>query len=211
MLILGYFCSKADAYVVNHEAQKIPALADMLLDNELCRKIAESLKPSLNDIKSASNSVDILLKMSDRALNSPDLKIKFEKVMERIKCSSRTEGEEVIVNFDMSEYNGLCAVYRSIENERPYIIENILVNTVFLQNAQKRIWKNYFTLAVFYNVVKICVPAFLPEGYNDKELAKALSYAAKMVLNSRLAGEGTFTDFFLNEKHTLPYAALLVN
>lgn len=214
MLILGYFCSKADGYAENNEAEKIPALADMLLDNELCRKIADSLKPSLSDINSAIQSVNILTKMNTRTQIFDSLKAtskKFDKVMERLKFEKQTaENGEASLNFDVSEYEKLCKIYRSIENERPYIIENLLVNTVFTQNPQKRIWKNYFTLAVFYNVLKICAPVFLPENFNDRELAVALTYAAKMVLNSHLAGEGTFTDFFMADKHTLPYAAFLI-
>ena len=220
MLILGYFCSKADGYVENNEAEKIPALADMLLDNELCRRIADSLKPPMSDINSAIQSVNILLRMNGRAqgFNSQPngsersaIAKKFQKVMERLGLDSKlNENGEIEAKFSFSAYENLRQIYRSIENERPYIIENLLVNTVFTQNPQKRIWKNYFALAVFYNVLKICVPAFLPENYGDKELALALTYAAKMVLNSDLAEEGTFNDFFLEDKYTLPYAAFLI-
>lgn len=219
MLILGYFCSKADSYAESNEAEKIPALADMLLDNELCRKIADSLKPSLSDTNSAVQSVNILIKMNSRvdaSLKSSVAKTsataeKFQKVTERLRLDSKlNENGEIEAKFDFPAYENLRQIYRSIENERPYIIENLLVNTVFTQNPQKRIWKNYFALAVFYNVLKICAPVFLPENYGDRELAVALTYAAKMVLNSHLAENGTFNDFFFEDKHTLPYAAFLI-
>lgn len=220
MLILGYFCSKADSYAENSEAEKIPALADMLLDNELCRKIADSLKPSVSDINSAIQSVNILLRMNSRVrgfksqTNSSEKSVmakRFQKVMEQLGIDSKlNENGGIKAKFSSSAYENLRQIYRSIENKRPYIIENLLVNTVFTQNPQKRIWKNYFGLAVFYNMLKLCVPAFLPENYGERELSLALTYAAKMVLNSDLAEEGTFNDFFLEDKHTLPYAAFLI-
>lgn len=220
MLILGYFSSKADSYAENNEAEKIPALADMLLDNELCRKIADSLQPSVSDINSARQSVNILLRMNSRvqfaqSQSAAEEKLviaeNFQKVSERLGLNSKlNENGENQAKFDFRAYEKLRQIYRSIENERPYIIENLLVNTVFTQNPQKRIWENYFSLAVFYNVLKICAPVFLPENYGDRELALALTYAAKMVLNSHLAEEGTFNDFFLKDKHTLPYAAFLI-
>lgn len=70
--------------------------------------------------------------------------------------------------------------------------------------------ENYFTLAVFYNMLGIIAPAFLNEEYGDRELALALTYAVKVVINTHSAETGTFDDFVNENKCTLPYAAFLI-
>lgn len=213
MLILGYFCQKTDEYIKNDNMGKIPSLASMLLDNELCGKIADSLKPRQSDNTAASKSMDILLKMNLRiqGVNLPQYAQMFDKVMNRLNYSSETaENGETFFLFSYAEYAKLCNIYRQIENDRPYIIENLLVNQAFIQNMREGIWINYFTLAVFYNMLKICVPVFLPEEYSDKELAIALTCTVKMLINTHLADQGTFLDFVEENMHTLPYAAFLI-
>lgn len=210
MLILGYFCKKADEYIENDEGEKIPGMTEMLLDNELCKKIVDSLKPSQSADVAAAKSMEILLKMHSRiqTLDSGLPKKLFQQVMERLGYVLRTE--QAVADFNAEEYYKLCGTFRKLESERSYIIENLLVNLAFQSNLEDGIWKNYFTFAIFYNVLKICAPVFLPENYDDKALAQALTYAVKMVLNTNLAKGGTCMDFFITNKYTLPYAVLLI-
>ena len=101
-------------------------------------------------------------------------------------------------------------MFKEIMEERPYIIENLLVNLAFSQNIRDGVWNNYFAMAVFYNTLKLCVPVFLKDGYNDKELAAALTYAVKLVLNTNLAKSNILLDSILQKKDTLPYAVFLI-
>lgn len=221
MLILGYFCQKTEEYIKDNVMGKILALSDMLLDNELCLKIVDSLTPAQSDGSAAAKSVDILHRMYLHvcAGGSTHIKGQFDRVMssisytaEKVVNTDENGGSKVIYNiaFNMEQYNRHLEIYRELEKERPYIIENLLVNLVFSQNITDGVWTNYFAFAVFYNIIKICVPAFLPENYDDKALANAITQAVKMVLNSSLAKEGTFRDFEFNKTHTLPYVAFLI-
>lgn len=212
MLILGYFCQKADEYINNNTPYKIPSLANMLLDKELCKKIADSLRPSQSDDSAAVKSMNILIMMNSRAqiFSSAHPKKLFSQVMDRLDCTFEEKDAQTAVNFSAAEYKKLCKVFRQIENERTYIIENLLVNLVFSNDPQQGVWNNYFILAVFYNTLKICAPVFLSENYDDKELAAALTYAVKMVINTHLAEKGTLNDFVEKHTHTLPYAAFLI-
>ncbi|MCM1055785.1 MAG: flagellin lysine-N-methylase [Bacteroides sp.] len=212
MLILGYFCQKAEEYVTQNVPYKIPALANMLKDRELCERIAVSLKPPQSDMGAAIRSMDILLKMNSRiqTADSGLPRLLFARVMTRLDCAIKSQNGKTSADFSITEYKKLCGVFRRIEAERTYIIENLLVNLVFASDPQQGIWINYFTLAVFYNTLKICAPVFLPKSYDDASLAAALTYAVKMVLNTRLAEKGTAADFTEKHTFTLPYAAFLV-
>lgn len=215
LLILGYFCQKADEYIKNNDASRISSLAAMLLDNDLCRKIADSLKPAVSGSDSAAaNSAKMLLNTYLRIKKgnlSGCIKV-IEHVMKKLEYTvpELNENGEITSNFSKAEYIKLRDVYRRMEDERPYIIENLFVNIVFSQDMQQGLWKNYFTLAVFYNLLGIIVPAFLNEEYGDKELALALTYAVKVIINTDVTEKGTFNDFVKENKCTLPYAAFLI-
>lgn len=218
LLILGYFCQKADEYMKNGSANKIPSLAAMLLDNDLCRKIADSLKPAVPQSDSSmTDSVSILLNMSARIkkTNMASYIKMIDHVLQKTGCTIKevteaSEKWEVTADFSKEAILKLYNVYRHIEDERSYIIENLLVNIVFSQDMQDGIWKNYFITAVFYNMLRIIAPAFLNEEYSDRELALALTYAVKIVINTYSAEMGTFEDYVKDNKCTLPYAALLI-
>lgn len=221
MLILGYFCQKTEEYIKDNVMGKILALSDMLLDNELCRKIVDSLTADQSDNSAAAKSVDILHKMylNVCAGTSAHIKVLFDRVIDSISFNA-----EKVVNTDEKGisnvsynitlnrklYDRNIEIYRKLEKERPYIIENMLVNLVLSQNITDGIWTNFFTFAVFYNTLKICMPAFLPENYNDKDLANAITQSVKMVLNTNLAKKRTLTDFVFNNTHTLPYVSFLI-
>lgn len=212
MLILGYFCQKADHNIKIGTPEKIPVLANMLLDNELCGKIAAALKPASSDDRIATNSVEILFNMLTRIQTTDEtyLEKAFLQVTERIEFVHKEENGKPVYSFSYTEYNRLTNIFRGIEKERSYIIENLLVNIMYSSNPQQGVWTNYFVLAVFYNVLKICAPAFLAEKYTDGELAVALTYAVKMVVNTHLVEGGTLEDFIQGNMNTLPYAAFLV-
>lgn len=212
MLILGYFCQKANVHLQNDTMEKIPGLAAMLLDNEICKKISDSLKPPYSEGRIAAESLNILFYMRDR-IKSPHmtrLSSFFDKAFERMECEPILEDGVIKYHFNVTEYLKLCDTFRNIEKERPYIIENILVNLLFSYDTQKGVWGNFFDLAVFYNILKICVPVFLEDGYNDKELALALTYAVKMVVNSHLGHSTSVYYFKERDQYTLPYAAFLI-
>lgn len=214
MLILGYFCQKADGYIKNDEGNKISGLAEMLLDNELCRKIADSLTPSVSENRIDSESIGAVISMR-ACVNRTEDHINligglFDRVFEYLECAPITEDGKVRYLFSVDKYSALCGTFRALEKERPYIIENLLVNNLFHYNPDRGVWGNYFDMAVFYNVLKICAPVFLPENYDDRELAVALNYAVKMVLNSKFAGNIVAAEFQRKERYTLPYAAFLI-
>lgn len=220
MLILGYYSMKADEYV-KKSPEKLPELSKLMLDNKLCSGIADSLKASQSDESAALKCVNSLVTMSylveenhNRSFSSL-IPILFNKVSERIELKRVKEIKNVTISssfsFNKDKYFKHLSNYREIENSRPYIIENVLVNTVFCQALHEGMWANYFSLAVFYNVLKICVPAFLDENYTDKNLALAISYAAKMTLNTNLIKKGVLVDFLGNQSFDLPHAAFLIS
>lgn len=221
MLILGYFCQKTEEYIKDNVMGKILALSDMLLDNELCRKIVDSLTPTQSYDSAAAKSVDILHRMYQRICTGKNAHSieSFNQVMSSINFNAEEvtsvdeNGKSHVsynITLDRGQYDRHLEIYRKLENERSYIIENLLVNLIFSQNMTEGIWVNYFSFAVFYNMLKICVPPFLPENYDDKALANAITQAVKMVLNTNLASKGTLADFEINNTHTLPYAAFLI-
>lgn len=215
MLILGFFSQKADEYIKENKGEKISGLTNMLLDNELCRKIADSLKASQSDESAAAKSVDILSKMQNAIQINTYLNKTFEcfeQIAKSINLRQEvTENNEHAFFFDRQKYSESLSVYREIENNRPYIVENLLVNLAFTDDPQQGIWANFFTLAVFYNTLKLCIPAFLKENWSDKDLALAITYAAKIVLNTHLAEKGTLVDFMNNNSFDLPHAAFLIS
>lgn len=214
MLILGFFSQKANEYIKDNKGEKISELANILLDNEMCKKIADSLKTPQSEEGAATKSVDILLKMIT-AVQSDSFSSKTTECFEQIAKSidlrtEETENNDLNFFFDRQKYSESLSVYRKIENNRPYIVENLLVNLAFTDDPQQGIWANFFVLAVFYNTLKLCIPAYLKEDWNDRDLALAITYAAKIVLNTHLAEKGTSVDFMNNDSFDLPHAAFLI-
>lgn len=215
MLILGFFSRKANDYINQKEGEKIAGLADMLLDNEMCGKIADSLKAPQSDKSAATKSVDILSKMKDCSNNvlnaSESLSSDFDLVSDSIDLKAGLNEGKIGLSFNYEKYCKNLSVYREIENNRPYIIENLLVNLVFMQAPDKGIWFNYFTTVIFYNFLKLCIPALLGESRTDKDLALAITNSAKMVLNTHIADKGVLMSFVDNQSYTLPHAAFLIS
>ena len=188
-------------------------LTEMLLDNGLCAKIADSLKPKQSDERIALSSVKILYKMyrASQTSSSSFVSQSFSRIMGRLAVTCMQIGnDEPNVSFNLEEYNRLTEAFEKIMGERPYIIENLLVNLVFSQNMKLGVWPKYFSWAVFYNTLKICVPIFLHEGYTDEELAVAITYAVKLVLNTNLASSNIFVDSVLRKESDLPHAVFLI-
>lgn len=215
MLILGYYCQKVDSYIENGEGEKIAGLSAMLLDNELCQKIADSLKPPCFeggiDPESLRIFIDMYRRLKANSKHSSLLDDLFDRAYKYLECEMVLEaGKPLSHRFNVVKYSDLCKTFRNIENERSYIIENLLVNFLFQYNPEKGVWGNYFDMAIFYNVLKICAPVFLPENYGDKDLAIALTYAVKMVMNSNLGHAAAERNFKAKDQYTLPYAAFLI-
>ncbi len=219
LLILGFFCKKADEYLENNEGQKIESLYNMMSDNEFCKKVADSLKAPQSDESAAKKSVDAFYRMNDfiKSVNaSPHIKKLFEEVSKGLIVEAVSFGGEngtttVSATYSKEKYFENVALFRKIEEERPYILENILVNQAFITSPTNGIFKNYFALIVFYNTLKICVPAFLKEGWTDSDLALAFTYSAKMILNTHLAEDITVNSFKETGSFDLPHAAFLIS
>lgn len=215
MLILGFFCQKANEYIKAKEGEKIKGLANMLLDNEMSRKIADSLKAPQSDESAAIKSVDILAKMwhglhKDCGEYLRDLFDQTANSVE-INVEETDDGKYTTTTYNREKYTKNVEIYRKIESDRPYIFENLLVNLIFTQDFRQGAWANFFELAVFYNTFKICIPAFLKENWTDRELALAITYAAKMVINTKLAQNSITASFTWNNSFDLPHAAFLIS
>lgn len=215
LLILGFFSKKADEYLKNSEGQKIEGLYNMMLDNEFCKKVADSLKAPQSDDSAALKSMNIFLRMADRVdrvKNIMHIKNLFDQVSQKLNLTIDEQNTDTIsAKYNKEKYFNNIGIFRGIEAQRPYILENLLLNQAFISSPTEGIFRNYFTLVVFYNTLKICVPAFLKEGWTDNDLALAFTYAAKMILNTHLADKGTVISFIQTDSYDLPHAAFLVS
>lgn len=215
MLILGFFCKKVEDYLENNEGQKIESLYNMILDNDFCKKVADSLKAPQSDTNSASKSINVFTQMNYYVQNSTKIeytKKHFNQVQESLGIVNTINDDNgIITSYNNEKYFNHIGVFRSIESNRPYILENILLNQAFISSPSNGAFKNFFALAVFYNTLKICIPTFLKENWNDKDLALAFTYAAKMILNTHLADDGAIKSFMRTGSFDLPHAAFLIN
>lgn len=214
MLILGFFCQKAEDYIKSGQGGKIQTLYDMLLDNDMCKKVADSLKASQSNESIAAKSIDILVKviLKTKQISNTVTYRHFQDVAANIGLTIDTTKEKgYTFIYDTERYISNVELYRKIMFDYPHVIENILVNLVFTQAPNEGIWLNYFSLAVFYNILKICVPAFLKEGWTDKDLSSAIAYAAKGILNTRVAKKGISADFMDHNSFDLPHAVFLIS
>lgn len=219
MLLLGYYSMKADKYV-KRAPENLAALSEMMTDSELCKTIASSLKTSQSEESAADKTAAIISKMYDRSIGDNNIsrfaREQLQIVAGRIGLQKKelsVEGgkKKLATGYSREEYLKLLSRYRELEASRPYIIENVLVNMVFSQALHKGLWANFFSLAVFYSCLKICVPAFLEESYTDRELALAISRTAKLAVNTKLIQNGTLLDFLDNRAYDLPHAAFLIS
>lgn len=217
LIILGFFGKKADEYIEAGQTEKIGSLYNMMLDNEFCRSIADSLNTARSDKTTASKSVNGFMKMYQAVKNTaaPDrLTRLFDKAAESISMVFQdVEGDngKVRITFDTARYFKNLGVFRGIESERPYILENILVNQAFLTPPDSGLFKCFFSLAVFYNILKISLPAFLEDTRDDRELALAVTRSAKMVINTGMAEKVSEKDFEEHGAFDLPHAVFLIS
>lgn len=219
MLLLGYYSMKADKYV-KRAPENLAPFSELMTDNELCRTIADSLKTSQSEESAADKTVAVISKMYDRSIQinkiSGFAREQLEIVTGRIGLQKKELVDEkgkkrVATGYSRESYLELLSRYRELEASRPYIIENVLVNIVFSQALHKGLWAEFFSLAVFYSCLKICVPSFLEESYTDKELALAISRTSKLAINTGLIQNGTLLDFLDNRAYDLPHAAFLIS
>ena len=216
MLILGYYTQKVCGYLES-SPEKIEQLGAMMLDKELCGKIADSLKTPQTEKEAATRFIDILYK----AVNNVHSLGTSRRVVDLINAIANNmelgyvkgEDGENIVHWNTDTYARNRELYRKIEEERPYIIENLLVNLAFASFSKdsEELWADYFSLVVLYNFLKTALAAFLPEDYTDTQLAIAVTYIVKIVLNANIAERIILRDFAGNNAATLPYAAFLIN
>lgn len=217
LLILGYYTQKVCEYL-EKSPEKIGQFSAMILDNELCRKVADSLKTSQTEEESAAKSIDILYNLAEGLrTNEKDRAYIIDLVntvvdnME-IDCKKNEEGLNIIT-WNAETYAGNREIYRKLEEERPYIIENLLVNLAFISFSKdgEELWADYFSLAVTYNFLKTCTAAFLPESYKDADLAIAVTDVLKFISNTNFTKNVIMQDFANNGLNTLPYVAFLIN
>lgn len=213
MLILGYFAQKTNEYINHKEGEKILSLAETLKDNEVCKNIAVSLKPNQSEESFGVKSVSLFAKMLIRVQSKGEKHLRelFQTVADSIDITFKSSANKNIdTSFNSGKYFDNLEVYNKIEKERSYIIENILVNLIFTQPLSEGIWKNYFISAIFYNLLKTCVSAFLPNNFTDGDLALAVSRTVKMTVSNELIKKYALLDFLDNRSYTLPHAAFLV-
>lgn len=219
MLLLGFYSMKADRYV-KRAPENLAPLSEMMTDEGLCRTIADSLKTSQSEESAADKTVAVISKMYDRSIRLSGISRFAQKQLEivarRIELQKKEltfegGGKRTATGYSREKYFELLSRYRELEASRPYIIENVLVNVVFSQALHKGLWADFFSLAVFYSCLKICVPSFLEEGYTDKELALAISRTSKLAINTGLIQNGALLDFLDNRSFDLPHAAFLIS
>lgn len=217
LLILGYYTKKACEYLES-SPEKLGQLGEMMLDRELCMKIADSLKTSQTDVQANAKSNDILFKMTAHARSTEPvhhltklLNVIADSVELRYEKNEDGTGYNVFWNNDAYVKN--CDMYNKIEKERPHMIENVLVSLAFAELSKdgEALWADYFSLAVLYNFFKIGIAAFLPENYTDKELAMAVTKIVKILINPGTAKKIVMRDFAQNGVNSLSYVAFLIN
>ena len=221
LLILGFFSKKADEYIETDQVEKISTLYNMILDNEFCKSIADSLKADQSEASAAAKSVDQFLKMYNWVHQSTndDTTNHLFRMYEQAAQSINAKTDRYFIdgvfksesNFDMRSFSENLKTIRSIEDNRGYILENIFVNMIFVSPPHMGVFKSFFKLAIFYNILKICLPAFLKEDWNDKGLALAISYSAKMVDNTKMAEMISKRDLEKHESFDLPHIAFLIS
>lgn len=216
LLILGYYTQKVCDYLES-SPEKIEQLGAMMLDHELCRKIADALKTPQTEAEAEAKSVDILYNICG-ALHSGSRKLYLIKLIDVVADdlelnSKKNEDGQNIVKWNHETYAKNRELYRKIEEERPYIIENLMASLAFASFSKdgEELWADYFSLAVLYNFLKIGIAAFLPENYTDKELAIAMTNIVKVIVNTNLAKNVTMNIFAENNSNTLPHVAFLIS
>ena len=219
LLILGYYTQKVCDYLKN-TPEKIEQLGAMMLDQELCRRIADSLKTPQTEAEAAAKSIDILYNMSEglrsgkKGRTDPHTILLLNRVADDLELGYAKKEEGLnVVRWNSEKYDRNREMYRKIEEERPYLIENLLAITAFSRFSKdgEELWADYFSLAVLYNFMKIGTAVFLPENYTDTELAMAVTNIVKLMLNANLAKGLTMQDFARNNSNTLPYVAFLIS
>lgn len=215
LLILGFFSKKADEYIETDKAEKIESLYKMLLDNEFCKSIVDSLKAPQSDDSAAAKSINAFLKMYQVVMRYSKTNKLFEQTAQSVELESEkvfVDGEvQVKYTYSMDRYFKNLDTFRKIEADRGYIFENVLVNLAFIAPPNKGLFKSFFELAIFYSILKISLPAFLNEGWNDTDLALAITNVAKMVLNTKLTEKVSEKDFVEHDSFDLPHIAFLIN
>ena len=216
LLILGYYTQKVCDYLEN-SPEKIAQLGTMILDKELCENLARSLKPSQPEAQLIARSADMLFKLAERGNRvEPD-----GHLTELVNTIADSVGLTYLPNddgtyechFNPGKYAENLAVYRRIEEQRPYITENLLVSLAFgrFSGSGEELWADYFSLALMYSFLKTGAAAFLSEGWGDKELAIAINNIVKLIVNANITKNVTLRDFATRGMNSLSHIAFLIS
>ena len=215
LLILGYYTQKVCGYLEN-SPEKIAQLGTMMLDKELCENLARSLKPSQPETQLTARSAEILFKLTElgnRVDSGKHLTELVNTMADSVELTYQPNDNGTFeCQFNPKKYAENLAVYRRIEEQRPYITENLLVSLAFgrFSGSGEELWADYFSLALMYSFLKTGAAAFLSEGWGDKELAIAINNIVKLIVNANLAKNVTLRDFAEKGMNSLSHVAFLI-
>lgn len=216
LLILGYYTQKVCGYL-DGSPEKIAQLGKMMLDKELCEKLAQSLKPSQPESQLIVRSAETLFKLTEVENRvAPDSHITelINSMADSVELTYEPNAEgKYDYHFNPEKYAENLAIYRRIEEQRPYITENLLVSLAFgrFSGSGEELWADYFSLALTYSFLKTGAAAFLSEGWGDKELAIAMNNIVKVLINTSTAKDLTMRDFAERGMNSLSHVAFLVS
>ena len=215
LLILGYYTQRVCEYLES-SPEKIEQLGTMILDGELCRKVVDSLKTHQTDEQAITKANDILFKLTIVARTTePDSSVTelLNTVADSVGLTyGRGDGGGYNVQWRSNACTKNRALYQKIEDERPYIFENLLAALAFstFSRSGAELWADYSTLAALYGFLKIGIAAFLPESCTDRELAAAITKLVKMLINSGIARNLMMKEHASGDANSLPYIASLI-
>lgn len=156
MIILGIFCGTVQKAIDEHKTDDIPGIIEnyqgYVENNVFSQMIDEVPANYMVQFRLIKEIIDKKIVMgvtSEKFINY------FKELLISLNCESGVTVEEVINNYK----NAIKSYYEPFMNKNSYIIENYLVNYVFVKlfplNEGKNVFDDYMMLVINYSFIKM--------------------------------------------------------
>jgi lysine-N-methylase len=208
LVMLGFFCHT----VQNAQPYEIPSIIaryTKAVNEGAFRDELESI-PARYDIQSA-----LINELIKYRLNTSGISAKFLEVVDKMKEALGFEedlNEAAMANYEQTYSN----YYRPFMDEREYILENYLVNFVFMKIFpfnEKGVFNSYVMLVIHYAMIKtllIGLAAFYKEDFSTEHILEGIYSFSRTIEHQEGYLKDVFNIFVAQKLDNLPYMAILL-
>lgn len=214
LVILGLFCKNLTKLVGDCAVQEIPKLITTYM-NYLEQN---SFRAELDSIPTELTIQMSLMKaLADQSfltnINNQRFLKCFEEFLQGIQCTEEAKKEEMTVQYSQAHNK----YYQPFMQQHEYILENYIINYVFMKlfpfNGEKHVFDSFILLTVHYAMIKmflIGMAGYHKEDFSTVHVIKLIQSFGRVIEHNDILVKHIFNLLKSNDMNTLAYMAILI-